>query len=141
MPNPHYTKGASAERSLSKLFREKGFRVVRAGGSGSDGESPDLLVLSTTRKFALECKAWKSDYLSLDKTKVLVMKEWENATGLPIYVAWKKLREDWAFLPLSALRETPAAFVANSQDAACAITFEELCKQAPRTQQETPAKP
>ncbi len=140
MPNNRYIKGASAERSLSKLLKEKGFRVVRAGGSGSDGESPDLVVLSTTRKFALECKAWKSDYLSLDKTKVLVMKEWEKAAGLPIYVAWKKLREDWAFLPLFALRETPSAFVANSSDAACAITFEELCRQNPRPQ-ETPATP
>ncbi len=128
MPNAHYAKGASAERALSKMLKELGFRVVRAGGSGSDGESPDLLVLSTTKKFALECKAWKSDYLSLDKTKVLVMKEWESATGIPIFVGWKQNREDWAFLPLSCLRETPRAFVANKDDATCAIPLAELCK-------------
>lgn len=127
MPNNNYLKGAGAERALRKILQEKGFRVVRAGGSGSDGESPDLIVLSTTKKFGLECKAWNSS-LSLDKTKVLIMQEWEKATGMPIYVAWKRSRQDWTFLPLALLRETPHSYTATNADATGALSLEQLCE-------------
>ncbi|MFQ5405916.1 MAG: hypothetical protein ACE5DI_02035 [Candidatus Micrarchaeia archaeon] len=129
MTNTKYLKGANAERALKKTFEQKGFRVVRSGGSGTDGESPDLLVLSSTGNCALECKAWKSDYLHIEKTKAVTMREWERATSIPVFIAWKKDRKQWAFLPLSALRETPAAFVATSSDAACALFLEDLIKR------------
>ena len=120
-----YVKGAHYERELSKRLVEKGFRVVRSAGSGVDGVSPDLTVLSSVRKFALECKAWKNS-VYIDKAKFVLMQEWERDTGLPIYLAWKHYRDSWKFFPLSALKETEKNFVASEGDLVVGLSFDEL---------------
>lgn len=120
-----YVKGAHYERELLKMLIEKGFRVVRAAGSGVDGISPDLTVLSSTRKFALECKAWKNS-VYIDKAKFVLMLEWEKDTAMPIYLAWKHYRDSWRFFPLSALKETDKNFSASESDLPLGMTFDDL---------------
>lgn len=124
----HYRKGAHYERDLLKKLQEKGFFVTRAAGSGVEGTSPDLIVLSTTKKLAIECKAWESGFVRIEREKYEIMQEWEKRTGLPVFVAWKKRGEEWRFFPLLALRETDKAFVISENELNSGITFEELIK-------------
>jgi len=121
-----YRKGAHYERELLKKLQGKGFFVTRAAGSGVEGTSPDLIVLSTTKKFALECKAWEGDYVRIDKEKLGIMHDWERRTGMPVYIGWKRSREAWRFFPLIAMKETGKAFVLSETDLNSGMTFEEL---------------
>ena len=109
-------KGSRFERQLKKMLEEKGFFVVRASGSGSDGVSPDLIALSSTAKFAVECKAWNGDAVYIEKPKYEIMSEWEKRTAMPVYVAWKSPRKEWKFFPLIALRETGRSFGIHKND-------------------------
>ncbi|MEK6924400.1 MAG: Holliday junction resolvase Hjc [Candidatus Micrarchaeota archaeon] len=120
-----YVKGAHAERELLALLQQKGFKVVRAAGSGVQGDCPDLLALSSTRKFAVECKAWKKA-VYIDKPKFIQMEEWEKATGMPVLLAWKPHRKNWAFFPLSAMRETSQSHTVGEGDLALGMTLEEI---------------
>ena len=52
----------------------------------------DLVVLSSRKKFAVECKAWKHGP-SIEKPKIAIMREWQAGAGVPIYVAWKAPRK------------------------------------------------
>lgn len=123
--NYRKAKGTMYERQLKKMLEEKGFFVTRASGSGSDGISPDLIVLKTTKKFALECKAWKNS-LVFDKPKVALYTEWEQRTGMPVYIAWKMPHKEWRFFPLGVLKETPGGFALNSKDFGMGMAFEDL---------------
>lgn len=125
MSNYRKAKGTLYERQLKKMLEDKGFFVTRASGSGSDGISPDLIVLKTSRKFALECKAWKSN-LFFDKPKVTIYREWEQRTGLPIYIAWKFPHREWKFFPLAVLKETPVGFSLTESELNVGLTFENL---------------
>jgi Holliday junction resolvase len=109
-------KGTRFERQLKKMLEERGFFVVRASGSGSDGVSPDLVALSSTRHLAVECKAWNGDAVYIEKAKFGIMQEWEKRTAIPVFVAWKSPRRDWRFFPLVALKETGRAFGINKAD-------------------------
>ncbi len=120
-----YVKGAHYERELQKRFEQADFKVVRAAGSGVAGDTPDLLVLGTTKKFALECKAWK-DSVYIDKPRFKQMLAWEQATNLAVYIAWKTPRKEWRFFPLQALRETQKNFVLSESDLPVGISFGEL---------------
>lgn len=120
-----YKKGAFWERELMEKLRECGFEVVRAAGSGVAGDCPDIVVLKTTKKFVLECKAWKND-VYLEKAKYNLMIEWEQKTGLPVYLAWKSPRKEWKFFPLSSLRETKKSFAVAQGDLAMGLTLEEI---------------
>ncbi|MBI4406645.1 restriction endonuclease [Candidatus Micrarchaeota archaeon] len=121
-----YLKGARFERQLKEMLRQKGYWVIRSSKSGVDGLAPDLVALSSSKKFALECKAWKGP-LRLNKAKVEVMRQFENITGIPYFVAWKQPREDWRFFPLSALKETQRGHALSTRDASGGITLNELC--------------
>ena len=120
-----YVKGAHYERELQKRFEQEGFKVVRAAGSGVAGDTPDLLVLGTTKHFAIEAKAWKND-VYIDKKRFKQMLAWEQATNLPVYVAWKPHRGQWKFFPLNFLRETAKSFVLSEVDLGAGMTFENL---------------
>ncbi len=122
-----YLKGARFERQLKELLKQKGYWVIRSSKSGVDGLAPDLVVLSSSKKFALECKAWKAA-LRFDKAKVEVMRQFENITGIPYYIAWKLPREEWRFFPLAALKETPTGYSLSIKDAEIGISLEELNK-------------
>ncbi|MBI3588041.1 hypothetical protein HY995_04785 [Candidatus Micrarchaeota archaeon] len=121
----HYNKGAAFERDLQKRFEYAGFKVVRAAGSGVAGDTPDLIVLSTTRKFAIESKAWNAS-VYVERVRFAQMLEWEKTSGIPYYVAWKVFRKEWRFFPLSALRETPMSYVVGEGDLVTGMTFSQL---------------
>lgn len=120
-----YLKGARFERQLKEMLRQKGFWVVRSSKSGVDGLAPDLVALSSTKKFALECKAWKAG-LHFDKPKMEIMKQFENTTGIPFYIAWKQPREEWRFFPLSALKETKRGYSLQLNSLISGLTLENL---------------
>jgi Holliday junction resolvase len=119
----HYAKGAAFERQLRDLLRARGLVVVRSASSGVDGLSPDLVVLSSRKKFAVECKAWKHGP-SIEKPKFAVMREWQAAAGVPVFVAWKAPRREWKFFPLDAMRETGMAFVLGDKDWSMGLTLD-----------------
>ncbi len=121
----HYAKGAAFERQLRDLLRAKGLVVVRSASSGVDGLSPDLVVLSSRKKFAVECKAWQHGP-SIEKPKIAIMREWQNGAGVPVYVAWKAPRREWKFFPLDCLRETGMAFVLGDKDWSMGLTLEQV---------------
>lgn len=125
MGNYRKAKGTLYERQLKKMLEEKGFFVTRASGSGSDGVSPDLIVLKTTKKLALECKAWKNS-LHFDKPKIVLYREWERRTGLPVFVAWKFPHKEWRFFPLAFLKETPSGFSLTDKDLHLGLSFSDL---------------
>ena len=120
-----YLKGARFERQLKEMLKQRGFWVVRSSKSGVDGLAPDLTVLSSTKKFALECKAWKNA-LHFDKPKMEIMKEFESITGIPFYIAWKPPREEWRFYPLNALKTTERGFSLSTKDITVGLTLNDL---------------
>ncbi|MDP3742149.1 MAG: hypothetical protein Q8R15_02430 [Candidatus Micrarchaeota archaeon] len=120
-----YIKGARFERQLKEMLRLAGFWVIRSSKSGVDGLAPDLIALGRTKRFALECKAWKAG-LHFPKPKVEIMKQFEDTTNIPFYIAWKQPREEWRFYPLNALKETPRGYSLQIDDLAMGMTFNNL---------------
>ncbi len=125
MANYRKAKGTLYERQLKKMLEDKGFFVTRASGSGSDGISPDLIVLKMGKRFALECKAWKNN-LHFDKQKVVIYQQWEQRTGLPVYIAWKFPHVPWRFFPLGLLKETAGGYSLTESELTVGMTFENL---------------
>ncbi len=123
-----YNKGYAFERSLRAKLNDRGFYVVRTAGSGVDGLSPDLIVLSTTRKFAIECKAIESAYLAIGVPKMERMMDWERVTGMPVFVAWKHNRKQPVFVPLSMFQKCEKNYTLRAEDAAFGLTIEEVIK-------------
>ena len=121
----HYRKGAFFERQLKAFFEEKGFFVVRAAGSGVAGDAPDLIVLSSSKKFGVECKAWKNA-IHLDKPTVVAYNEWTRITGMQVFLAWKMPRKEWRFFPIEILRETPNGFALSIIELESGLTLEQL---------------
>jgi len=66
-----YNKGARAERELINMFWENGFAAARIAGSGvSRHPCPDVVAGNGKKKFALECKSTKSDYIHLTREEI-----------------------------------------------------------------------
>ncbi len=137
-----YIKGARFERQLKEMLRLAGFWVIRSSKSGVDGLAPDLMALGRTKRFALECKAWKAG-LHFPKPKVEIMKQFENTTNIPFYIAWKQPRQEWRFYPLNALKETPRGYSLLLDDLEIGMTFDMLIgkntvgkKQEQKTEQQ-----
>jgi Holliday junction resolvase len=105
-----YNKGAASERELIKKFSEKGFRVIRAAGSGVNSLSPDILVFTKGKYYGFECKAWKKKNLRLSKEQFERLQDWINDTGITVMVAWKIPRKGWYFIPLDEFKQTPKAY-------------------------------
>jgi len=120
-----YKKGAFWEHEIMDQLRARGFEVMRAAGSGVAGDCPDVVALKTTKKFALECKAWKNS-VYIVKEKFRIMEAWERTTGLPVFLAWKSPRKEWRFFPLSSLRETGKNFVVLQSDLESGLTLDDL---------------
>ncbi len=124
-----YDKGSAFERMVKKKLEEKGFYVIRTAGSGVDGLSPDLVALSTTKKFALECKAVESDYLAIEVPKMERIMDFEKSTGLAVYVAWKRARKDWMFVPLSVFEKREKNYTLRASDARFCLSLEDVIGQ------------
>jgi Holliday junction resolvase len=105
-----YQKGARAEHELIDYFDAQGFSVIRAAGSGVSSLSPDLLVFKRGLQYAIESKAHETENLRLKKDQFLGLKKWEENTGITAYIAWRRNREAWLFLPLSVFDENPKSF-------------------------------
>jgi Holliday junction resolvase len=120
-----YAKGAHYERELLHMLQAEGFKVIRAAGSGVEGDAPDLVALKTTRKLGLECKAHENA-VYLEKEKFSTYLAWEQATGVPVFLAWKVKRKQWRFFPLSALRETAKSFTVGESDLPVGMDFDQL---------------
>lgn len=103
-----YLKGARFERELARHLVEKGFMVVRAAGSGVYQTAPDLLAFRKHEHYAFECKAWDSSRLSLRKEQRSLLDEWEDKTGISVYVAWKIPRRGWMFIKPCELNKSNA---------------------------------
>ena len=123
-----YNKGYAFERGLRSKLSDRGFYVVRTAGSGVDGLSPDLVVLSTTRKFAVECKAVESAYLAIEVAKMERMLDWERTTGMPVFVAWKHNRQQPVFVPLAVFKKCEKNYTLRAEDAAFGLTIEEVIR-------------
>jgi holliday junction resolvase Hjr len=106
---PVYNKGANAERELIRLLFDAGFAVARVAGSGSTTlPAPDIVALKGGKSFAIEAKAWKQPYLSIDVGQMDELTEWaERGASIPI-IAWKIPRKGWRFL-------TPRHFKSNKK--------------------------
>ncbi len=103
-----YLKGARFERELANYLVEKGFMVVRSAGSGVYRTAPDLLAFKKHEHYAFECKAWSSDRLSLKKDQYDLLKEWEENTGISVYIAWKIPKAGWRFIKPCELNQSRA---------------------------------
>ncbi len=112
-----YIKVARAERELINFFSENNFSVIRAAGSGVSSLSPDLLAFRRGKQYAFESKAWEKEYLHIKKDQFIGLKEWEENTGITSYVAWRRSREPWYFIPLSVFKENKGSFAISWKDA------------------------
>lgn len=102
----HYAKGSRAERELIEFFSSNGFSVIRAAGSGVSSLSPDILVFKRGMQYAIEAKAWENENLNVDAGQFLNLKKWEENTGITSYIAWRRNRKEWVFIPLSIFEQT-----------------------------------
>lgn len=94
-----YRKGSDAERELIGILFEKGFSVVRAAGSGKSSlPSPDIVAMSRDRRFAFECKAWDSQYLSIPVLQMEEQLGWAKNAAAELVIAWKMPRQGFIFL-------------------------------------------
>ena len=105
-----YRKGSRAERELIQHFSEKGFSVIRAAGSGVSSLSPDILLFRHGSQYAIESKAVEKESLALRKEQYLGLKTWEENTGITAYVAWRRNRQPWVFIPIAAFKENAQSF-------------------------------
>ncbi len=105
-----YKKGSRAERELIAQFSQGGFSVIRAAGSGVNSLSPDILVFRRGRQFGFEAKAWEKENLGLDREQFENLVKWEDNTGINCFVAWRRNRKPWLFLPLSVFNENAKSF-------------------------------
>ena len=105
-----YVKGARAERDLIKQFSDRGFLVMRAAGSGVNSLSPDVLAFRHGLQYAIEAKARDAERLSLQKEQFENLRGWEKEAGITCYVAWKRKRERWLFVPLSVFKKARGSY-------------------------------
>ena len=105
-------KGISAERELLHLFWQKGWAAARVAGSGSISKpSCDLLVGKGKRKFAVECKASRSDKKYIAKEQIEELKKFASVFGLKPLIAIKFLRRGWFFLEPEKLQVKEKEYV------------------------------
>ncbi|MFH1222385.1 MAG: Holliday junction resolvase Hjc [Candidatus Micrarchaeota archaeon] len=105
-----YAKGSRAERELIDYFSSHGFSVIRAAGSGVSSLCPDLLAFRHGLQYAIESKAIEKNNLGIDREQFLGHKKWEENTGITTYVAWRRNREPWIFIPMSVFEENEKSF-------------------------------
>lgn len=105
-----YAKGSRAERELIDYFSSHGFSVIRAAGSGVSSLCPDLLAFRHSLHYAFESKAIEKGNLNIGREQFLGHLRWEENTAITTYIAWRRNREDWLFLPLSVFEENARSF-------------------------------
>jgi len=124
----HYNKGANAERELIHTLSDLGFAVLRVAGSGvSPLPSPDVVALKSGRIIAIECKAWKGEYLAIPIITFNDEVNWAKTAGAEFFIGWKIPREGWLFIRAESFHNAGKNFMISLAEArACSITLETL---------------
>lgn len=133
-PKGRKAKGSKAERELIHMLYEKGFASVRAAGSGSTGlPSPDIISSNGKIILALECKASHDKAKYFDKDEISQLDLFANMFGARSYIAMRFDNDDWYFIKLTDLKQTPRGFAINYDIAKKkALSFKEVigeCEQ------------
>ncbi len=114
----HYNKGANAERELIHTLHERGFAVLRVAGSGvSPLPSPDVVALKSGRIIAIECKAWKGNYLAIPLETFNDEVNWAKVAGAEFFVGWKVPHEGWFFIKSENFRNAGKNFMVSLEEA------------------------
>ncbi|MCL4388623.1 MAG: Holliday junction resolvase Hjc [Candidatus Marsarchaeota archaeon] len=112
-----YVKGARSERELLNIMHGKGYSVMRSAGSGVNALSPDIIGFKNARGIALECKAWESTSLSLEREKIEELRRWESNTGMDTFIAWRMNGRGWFFIRLGELADTGKNYTVTMRNA------------------------
>lgn len=125
------SRGTNAERDLVHKFWAVNWACFRAAGSGSSQyPTPDLITGNNLRKLAIEVKLTTLDRQYFDKKEIEDLKLFGALFGAEPWVAIKFSRQEWLFMTLEDLEETPKSFVASKEVALRrGLTFEELVKK------------
>jgi len=125
------SKGINAERDLIHKFWSENIPAVRIAGSGSSKyPSPDILVGTRKRKFAIEVKITKEDKKYLTKEEVKALKKFADLFGAEPWIAIKFKCAEWIFLPISEVEETEKCFLIEKEmSEKKGVLFEELIKE------------
>ncbi|MGI6589142.1 MAG: Holliday junction resolvase Hjc [Candidatus Iainarchaeum sp.] len=125
-----YNKGANAERELIHSFSKVGFAVLRVAGSGvSPLPSPDVVAIKGGRILAIECKAWKGEYLAIPRTTMLDEVNWAKVAGAEFFVGWKVPREGWLFVRFNDFHDAGKNFMISLKEARVkSVSFDDLVK-------------
>lgn len=123
-------KGTNAERDLVHKFWAAKWACFRAAGSGSNQyPTPDLIAGNNLRKLAIEVKITASERQYFDKKEIEDLRLFGSMFGAEPWVAVKFSKQEWVFLMLEDLEETPKAFVASKNVAERrGLKFEEIVK-------------
>lgn len=122
-------KGIAAERELIHLLWKTGvFAAVRVAGSGAiKYPVPDIVALSSSKRFAIECKAARGDVQYVDKKEVDDLVRFASMTGVLPIIAVRFDRVGWFFLSPDALRNVGNSFVVRKDELEFrSLSFEEL---------------
>jgi len=114
----HYNKGANAERELIKVFADKGFAVLRVAGSGVNPlPCPDVVALKSGKIFAIECKAWKGNYLAIPLSNMSDEINWAKTAGAEFFVGWKVPHKGWFFVKPEHFHITEKNYMLSLEEA------------------------
>ncbi len=105
-----YVKGARGERELLGKFLERGYSVIRSAGSGVNSISPDIAVIRKGKGLSFECKAWENGRVAIEKEKYAALKNWQENTSMPTYIAWRMNGRGWFFIRLEEMEENEKSF-------------------------------
>lgn len=110
------SKGTNAERELVHLLWKKGYGAIRVAGSGSSKyPSPDVLAGTSQRKLAIECKSVKGTAKYLPKDEIAALKTFSEVFGCEPWIGVRFARNEWFFISLEDLRETPESFMVSTE--------------------------
>lgn len=112
-----YRKGYRTERELIDHFSSRGFCVIRAAGSGVNSLSPDILVFRRGTQLGIEAKAHEKLNLGIDREQFENLKRWEEISGINCFIAWRRSRQPWYFIPLSLFKENAKTYTVNWENA------------------------
>jgi Holliday junction resolvase len=111
-------KGIAAERELYHLLWAKDFAVVRVAGSGCMPEpSCDLLAGNGNHAYAIEVKTSRDKKKYLDKRQIKEFLEFSEKFGLQPLLAFKFVRNGWAFVKPEHLEDSGKLFAMSLEKA------------------------
>jgi len=110
------TKGINAERELVALLWKHGWAACRVAGSGSSRfPSPDVVAGNGVRRIAVECKAVSAEKKYLTKADITQLQTFANTFGAEPWIGIRFDKDQWYFISLDDLKETPSGFVISAQ--------------------------